>query len=114
MVVLQVVSALECIADRKARQLREDLYAVKSYLARTRSDINGRSSYDKRFEGEMVTSREFYVENQMSRSFSLTSSSSRTSTSFSRSSFSSVKSEKLKQRVQAGIEIPVLYAEMHN
>ncbi|KAJ9172322.1 hypothetical protein P3X46_015571 [Hevea brasiliensis] len=96
----RVVSALECIADKQAWQVMEDLSAVKSYLIRTMSDIN--------------TNREIYVENQISTSFSLTSSSARMSAIFSMSSSSSGKSDKLQHRVKPRNKNSVFYAEMHN
>ncbi|KDP34529.1 hypothetical protein JCGZ_11079 [Jatropha curcas] len=105
----KVVCALECVADRRAQDLMEDVSAVRSYLVRRSSNMNGQRSCKKPFEQESF--RGLHVENQVSRSFSL-SFSTRTSTSFSRSSVSSGTSDKL-QREKAG-RISVYYAEMHS
>ena len=105
LISFQVVSALECITERKSCQVIQDLDAAKSYFYIT-FEFNGSRRYEKSFKRDSF-SVEIDDESRVSQSFSFNSAS------FSRSSTSSVKSDRM-WREKSGNRISLHYAEMLN
>ncbi|KAJ6777943.1 hypothetical protein OIU74_001844 [Salix koriyanagi] len=99
----KVVYALECITERKSCQVIQDLDAAKSYFYST-FELNGSRRYEKSFKRDSF-SVEIDDESRVSQSFSFNPAS------FSRSSTSSVKSDRT-WREKSGNRISLHYAEM--
>ncbi|XP_050236927.1 serine/threonine-protein kinase CDG1-like [Mercurialis annua] len=92
----KVVSALECIAERQASNVMDDISAVRSYLANRISDIDRNQGSERtemfsiELDSEGAEEQVMNVTSSSTASASFSRSSiSRTSTSFSRSSVSS-------------------------